>query len=213
MLKVLWNIVAGLAVLAGIYQGYAAYQTPRAELNLVYGTSSFELPTILDKIFDQLEESPRKQLAAGYAFVAEKSPLNAITYAGLHNAGDKTATDIRVTFPNARLITVRSEGKQVQQLAGESRVIVDKLLPGTSVFFVVWSQRDSDNESVEQISAAHSEGRVELSPRVELPKKWEIISNAVGPVIVSTMLLMILGILYAQWRLVLRTREEKAKDT
>ncbi len=163
MLKILWNVIAGIAVLSGIYQGYVAYKTPRPVLSLVQATTSFEMPSDLDPVFDQLDDEEKSALARNQAYVAKNSPLRSITHAGLHNTGEKTATDIRVTFPNARVISVRADGKKNESLRGQTQVTIDKLPPSSSVYFVVWGRQEDRSGAEQSISAVHSEGLIEIS--------------------------------------------------
>ncbi len=89
------------------------------------------------------------------------------------------ATDIKVAFPGARLISVRADGKEIQRLKGETRVSLEKLLPGASVYFVVWGSRDdAKGKNAEQISAVHAEGAVTLSRHMELPDVWHTVSQS-----------------------------------
>lgn len=167
MLKIVWNIIAGAAVLSGLYQGYATYKVPKAEVSLAYSVSGFKFPPSLISIFDQ--STDKKVLDASYADVVKYSGINSIAYAGLHNDGDKSATDIRVTFPTARLITVEPERSKAYEIRDGSNVIIEKLAPGESVYLKAWLN-DAAETALEKISSVHSEGQVELLPRVEVSR-------------------------------------------
>ncbi|MBP5955185.1 hypothetical protein ICA16_05875 [Pseudomonas anatoliensis] len=167
MLKIIWNIIAGAAVLSGLYQGYATYKVPKAEVSLAYSVSDFNFPPSLTSVFD--ESGDRKLLEASYSDVVKYSGINSIAYAGLHNEGNKSAADIRVTFPTARLITVEPERSKAYEIRDGANVIIEKLAPGESVYIRAWLN-DSAEKALDKISSVHSEGAVELSPLTEVPK-------------------------------------------
>lgn len=194
MLKILWNIVSAIAVVAGIYQGYVAFKSPKADLELITGTSSFEMPKELDVAFNSIPEEDRKSLATSYALVARNTPMNTIMHGGLHNHGDKLASDIRISFPGARLISVRSEGKEVQLVKGESKVEVSRLLPHSSVYFVVWGQRDNDGKNIETVSGVHSEGSVKMSPVAELPAHWQRIYDKWEFITIAVLVVLLIAL-------------------
>lgn len=141
-------------------------------MELVTGTSSFEMPKMLDPVFDSLPEDDKKRLFENYGFVAKHIPINTITYAGLHNNGDKLASDIHVSLPGSRLISVRYEGKEVQFLKNETKVEVAKLPPTSSIYFVIWGQQDPNGSKLISISGVHSEGTIAVRQLVELSDHW-----------------------------------------
>jgi hypothetical protein len=167
VLGVIWNIIAGAAVLSGLYQGYAVYKTPKAEVTLAYRVAMFSFPPSLMPVFD--DSSDKKLLEASYADVVKYSAINSVAYAGLHNNGSKSATDVRVTFPTASLITVEPERSKAYEIRDNSNVIIEKLAPGESVYIKAWMS-DSVETALDKVSSVHSEGDVVLLPRVEVQR-------------------------------------------
>lgn len=171
MFKFCWNIVAALAVLASIYQGYSAWKAPVADLELVTSTSNFELPKIPEPFFDSIEQQ-NKLVFENYSYIADNSQLKTITYSGLYNYGDKIASDIRLSFPNAQIISVRLNGDEIKNIRGRSTVDIDKLLPNSNIYFVVWGAQRDSNSNIDSISGAYSDGVIKVSSLVTVPEKW-----------------------------------------
>jgi len=212
MLKILWNIISVIAIAAGIYQGYATLKSPKAELELISSTTSFEMPNEIDLTFDSLSKEDKKILSLNYREVVNNSPLDTITYAGLHNQGDKLASDIRISFPNARMISVRSEGKEVRFIKGETKVEIPKLLPESSIYFVVWGKKGTDGKTSEAISGVYSEGVISTTVLVELSSRWEWIRDHIDAFFLLIGIVILLALLLSIY-LDKQTNENQSRDS
>lgn len=186
------NLLAVAGALMGIYQGYVAFETPKADLVLVTSSADFALPKEIGPAFDGASAEDRAWLGKAYSLISKYSSINSLTHAGLHNEGDKSASDIRITFPGAQFISVESQGREAQFIKGNTSIEIQRLLPNSSVYFIVWGEQSNGASVTEPVSGVHSEGIVKVSKKIEVLEPGWIDKNF--PEIVLA-LLLILGLI------------------
>ena len=173
MKKEYWEYIGKISIVIGIVIGlleiYKSFSENKPDVSIAVGHDNFTWPKVLDVSSSIIDDDAKKLLEK----IGRKSSFQSVWYAGIHNHGDKEAKSLRLKLPYTYSYRISREGFDTIDSLYKNVISIKDLQPSESVYVIAWSQKNLNDDDLENVFLTHSDGFSDYSRYIEVDGVWK----------------------------------------